>query len=451
MGIFRPYDIRGIYPTEINEKIAHDLGKAFATYIARVSKKTKPTIAVGRDTRIGSESMMKEFIKGLVDTGCTVIDVAETTTPMMIFIPAFYKLDGGAIITASHNPKEYNGVKFTGQLGKVIGYENGLKDVQEIFDSKTFRKGSGKVEKIDAIKEYSDFLLSKMGRKKFSGMKVVFDAGNGVTGLIYPKILSNFGIELIELNCKPDGNFPNRDPDPNKKGAMQKLQEKVVEEGADLGIATDADGDRLVIVDEKGSIIEPREVFGMLIRHVLKKNRGSRIVHDVLSSSLIEKLIKSNGGIPVVCKVGRAFIYDALVKENGFMAGEISGHYFFKDVFNADDSLYASLKLMEYVTSLGKKLSECRDFPKYYYEEMRVLINADEKQRFVESLKKDFISKGYKVDTLDGVKVNLDCGWALFRPSNTEPKISLAFESNSQKDFEKLKSFVEVVVSKMPR
>jgi len=448
MSIFRAYDVRGIYPEEINEEIALKIGKAFGTF-------NPGKIVVGDELRLSSPSLKKEFIKGLVSTGTTVIDIGTVTSPIVMFATRYFNYDGGVNVSASHNPKQYNGFKFYSKGSIPIDFETGLIKIKKIFNNENFAKGEAKLIKKNIINDYSAFILNLIEMKKPINMKVVVDAGNGSTGKIYPNILRKAGIEVHELFCEPDGNFPNHEPNPTKTENLVTLQETVLESDADLGFAFDGDGDRMAVIDENGSIVYVGIVFSILIKSALEKKPGSKIVYTILDSKAIDDVIRKHGGIPVVCRVGHTYITQRMIDEQAAVAGEISGHYYFKETHGADDALFACLRLIEYLTKSEKKISDFADeFPKYFSqvsEGLRVPIKEREKFSFIDALKKEFESKGFKIDTLDGVKIIFDDGWALFRPSNTEPIISMSYEAYNKKAFERIKKFVDDIVKKIPR
>ncbi len=448
MSIFRAYDVRGIYSTEINEEIAMKMGKAFGTF-------NPGKIVVGNDLRLSSPSLKEHLIKGLISSGCDVIDIDVVATPMIIFSTKHLECDGGVMITASHNPKEYNGFKFNDGNGIPISFESGINKIREIFKNENFSEGRGKVIKKNVIKDYSKFLLGKVFIKEPVDMKIVVDTGNASPGLIYPKVLRKIGVDVHELYCEPDGNFPNHQPDPTKKENMIDLQKKVLEVKADLGFAYDGDGDRLGVVDNGGKIVEPNKIFALLIKQVLTMKPKSKIVYDILSSMMIEDVIRRYKGIPVVSKVGHTYITQRMSEENAVLAGELSGHYYFKEIFFSDDALFASLKLIEFLKKSDKELKEhFKDLAKYYSqvsEGMRIPVKESEKFSFIENLKRELRKEGYKIDTLDGIKIIFDDGWALLRPAHTESKISVAYESRSKEGFERIKKFVDKIIKRIPK
>jgi phosphomannomutase/phosphoglucomutase len=436
------YDIRGIYPKEINEEFALKIGKAFGTF-------NPGKIVVGRDCRLSSPSLKEKVIEGLISTGCEVIDIGVVHTPLIIFSVAYYNFDGGIQITASHNPKEWNGFLFYGKRGIPISYEKGINKIKDLFFSENFKTGKGGVVTKYVINDYKKFLLEKIKLKKPVKLKVVIDAGNGVVGPIILPIFKNLGINVVDLFCEPDGNFPNREPEPTKEN-LGELIKKVKEVKADLGLAFDGDGDRLVAVDEKGNLLTPTQLFGILIKAYLKGEK-EKIVHDALTSKAIDELIQHYKGLPVTCRVGHVYIQEKLLSENAVLGGEVSGHYFFKEIFGADDAVFASLKLIEYLVNTGKRLSECyAEIPQYFFDSLRVKTVEEKKFEFIEKLKEEFKLKGYEIDTLDGVKVIFPYGWALFRPSHTEPKIVIAYEAKDEENFKKMKDFVNKIVERIP-
>ncbi|MEM3736861.1 MAG: phosphomannomutase/phosphoglucomutase [Candidatus Bathyarchaeia archaeon] len=442
--IFRAYDVRGTYPEEVNEEVALKIGKAFGTY-------NTGKIVVGTDTRLSSPALKEALIRGLISTGAEVTDIGVVTTPMVIFATVHLKQDGGVMVTASHNPKEYNGFKFNDGRGIPISYESGIREIQKIYNVGYFSVGEGKLNSIDIIEDYAKFLLERI-KVRAEGLKVVVDAGNGSAGLIYPKVLRELGASVYELNCEPDGNFPNRDPDPANRASLLQLQRKVVEVGADIGFAYDVDGDRLAVVDEKGSIMEPKKVFALLVDITLGKKPATKVVHDILTSMAIEERIRKRGGIPIPSKVGHTYIAQKLLEEGAALAGELSGHYYFEETFGADDALFASLRLIEYLVATRTQLSEYGvDIPSYFAEDMRVPIRESEKFNYVEKLRRRFQGEGYRVDCMDGVKVFFDDGWLVVRPSHTEPKISVAYEAVDKWHFEYIKRLVREILDERPR
>ena len=441
-GIFKAYDIRGIYPIELNEEIIEKIGKASANLRGK-------DIVIGSDVRKSSPSLKASLVKGLLSAGAKVTDVGSITTPMMIFATANYGFDLGMIITASHNPPQYNGIKFFERGGIGMTYESGVCQIEKIVNEADRKEEpiKGELKSRDIYEDYRKFLLKNLRIKK-APMKIVVDCFNGADSLIAPLVLSDLGAEVVKIRCSFNGDFPESGPDPSQDGNLELLKQAVLKEKADLGFAYDGDGDRLAVVGSNGNPIETKIVFSFLIEGA---PRGSKVIYEVLTSNTVVDTIKKNGGFPIVCRVGHTYIGEKLLKEKAALAGEISGHFFFKEIFGGDDALYASLKVLE--TMIEKKINldkYASGYPKSFFETRRVLIKESEKLNFIENLKSDF-SKSANIDTLDGVKIFFETGWAVFRPANTEPKISIAYESSNKEEFEKIVGMVEKIISKIPQ
>src|SRR3989344_2236601 len=448
--IFRAYDIRGVYATEIDEEFAFEIGKAFGTLFPG-------KIVVGMDVRTSSPSLKKKVVEGLLAIGCDVIDIDIVTTPMTLFATRFYNYDGGIMVTASHNPKEFNGFLFTRKGGVPISIYSGLKEIKEIFDNRKYAedKVKGNVTEKNIIDDYTNHVLSKINLKKPVNMKVVIDAGNATAGKIYPEAFRRAGIEVVELFCEHDGNFPNRDSDPSKHQNLHHVQQKVLEMHADLGFAYDCVGDRMAVIDERGKIIYVGVIFSIFIKNLLKKNPGEKVVYTFLDSNSIVDVINTSGGIPTVCKVGHTFITEKMLETGAIIAGELSGHYFFKEMNYADDSLFGSLKLVEFLQESKKKIVDYdEEFPKYYSEVSetnRFSVRESEKFPFIDLIRREFENAGHKIETLEGAKVIFEDGWLLVRASNTEAKIALSYESKTKEGFEKLKQMADGIIARIPK
>jgi len=445
MTLFKAYDIRGVYPKELNEDVAYKIGRAFATFLGK-----KTTVAVGGDCRLSTPSLKEKFIQGLLDSGMDVVDIGMVPTPVVYFCG--YKLGFVAAveITGSHLTKEHNGMKFCGPGGIAISYDDGINKIEEIFKSEKFAIGMGKMEKMDVVSQYIDYI--KSFGIDFSGIKVVIDGANGVAGKIYSKILRECGADVVEIFCEPDGNFPNHTPDPMNKEFIKELEKKVKEHEADIGMAFDGDGDRLNIVDNTGIISNSNHIFSLLAKNVLKENAGGKIVHDVLCSKLVDDMIKSSGGIPITSRVGHSIIAKMCLEENAVMAGEVSGHYFFKEANYTDDVLVACLKILKIMKENKKPLSKLASvFPKFFEHSDRLPIREEKKFEFIENLKRQLEEQGHDLLTLDGVRVNFENGWMLFRPSNTEPKISFGYESSDPEEFETIRLMAEEIIKTIPQ
>ncbi len=443
-NIFRAYDVRGTYPAEVNEEIAYLIGRAFATVF-------NGAIVVGGDARLSTPALKESLIKGLVDSGATVVDIGMVPTPVTYF--ACYKLlkCSGVMVTGSHLAKEFNGFKFCDSDGIPIGYDMGLDKVKELVMSKKFREGKGSVKMMQVDDDYLKFIKS-LSKVKLDGIKIVVDGANGSAGKLYCKILRECGAEVIELYCEPDGSFPNHTPDPMDKKFIIDLEAKVKENKADIGLAFDGDGDRINMVDDTGKTTNSNHIFSLMVEDMLKENKGGTIVHEVLTSKLVDDVITKNGGNSITWNVGHTLIAKKCFEENAILAGEVSGHYFFKEANYTDDVLIAGLRIIKIIKESGTSLSELvNKYPLYHEYRERVPVKEESKFQFIEDLKGKLSSQGFDIITLDGVRVNFKNGWMIFRPSNTEAKISIACESSDKQEFEKIKQMVGEIVKTIPR
>ncbi len=443
MGIFKAYDIRGVYPRELDERLAFRIGAAVGTcYPGR--------IAVGCDTRLSGPQLKAHFIDGLCSTGSDAVDLGMVTTPVLVFAVRHLGCDGGVNVTASHNPKEYNGFKLFDGDAMPISYESGIERVQRIAERGSFRRGHGETSAVEITEPYIAFISSQV--EVSTPLSIVIDGSNGAASLYAPAACRQVGLRVHELNCTPDGNFPGHEPDPSRPANVRDAERSVRERGADLGFVFDGDGDRVAVIDESGTALESRRIFSLLAQHVLNAKPGAKIVHDALKSSMATDTIARYGGQAVPCRVGHTYIAQKMRAESAELAGELSGHYYFKETFFADDAIRASLAVAEIVAKAGRGITELvREFPDYHTENIRVAVKDSEKFAFVANLQQKLARDGYALDTLDGVKVLFETGWALFRASNTEPKISIAYESKDTDEFNRIGAFVQSVVERVPQ
>ncbi len=442
-NIFRAYDIRGIFGKDLTAETAERIGKAFGSYIGSGKE-----ILVGRDARLSGETLRDALVKGLTSVGCNVVDLGVVPTPVLYFSIEYLKKDGGVMITASHNPPEWNGFKLCGKNGVSISEGLGLEKVKEIFLEQKFNLAAeGSInhhEKI--IDEYVKFVTSKIKLK--NKLKVVLDTGNGVCALTAPEILEKLGCEVVTINEELDGRFPNRSPDPTEE-ALSVLSEVVLKEKADIGIAFDGDGDRVAFVDEKGRYVSSGNLtIPIFASTILKSNKNSKIVFDVCCSNAVEEIIKVNGGIPLVNRVGRAYIRNRMLEEGAIFGGEHSNHLFFSDIFGFDDGVFAGVKMVELLSNSEKPLSKfVDDIPVYPSIPVKEIVCPDNlKFGVMKNLKKRFSSLGYKIIDLDGIKILNNDGWVLIRPSNTLPAIKINSEAKTMDKAKELFRFAQDIV-----
>jgi phosphomannomutase/phosphoglucomutase len=440
-AMFRAYDIRGIFDKDLTTEIAEKIGKGFGTYVG-----DRKNISVGRDGRLSGKILRDKLISGLLSVGCNVIDIGMVPTPVLYFSVANKSLDGGAMITASHNPPEWNGFKLVKKMALPCSDGTGLEKVKEnVFNNKFNKpKRKGVVKKYEKIlDEYFEYVLKKI---KIGGeLKVVLDTGNGVTGLTASKLFKKIGFDVIVLNEKIDGNFPAHLPEPTEEN-LQQLKEEVVKVNADFGVAYDGDGDRAVFVDEEGNIITSGSIIIMIIaKSYLEKQKNSKIVFDICCSKAVEELVKSSGGIPLITKVGYVYIKNKMTEENAVFGGEYSNHLYFSEIYCADDGVFGSLKLAEILSNTNKKFSEIVASIPQYPSIFDWNFDCPDEVKFdvIKKLKNKFKKNGMKILDLDGVKLFFDDGWILWRASNTQPQIKVYLEADTENRLNELREFAE--------
>ncbi len=441
--IFRAYDIRGKVDGQMTEQAAYLIGKGFGSILRDRYEIEHPTVAVGRDARTHSPNLQAEVTKGLISTGCNVIDIGETPSPINYFTICDKKLDGGMQVTASHNPSGDNGLKL--QIRDAEAYSgDDIQKLRERIEAEEFVTGDGSMKVYDGIDPYLKH-VEKMFKKAGKGIKVVIDAGNGIAGPAYTEALKRIKCDVSELYTDPDGTFPNHTADPSKWETLKDLQEKVKNERADIGIAFDGDGDRLGIIDETGSIRTADETLLLLAQDHLQRNPGKPIVFTVSCSSTLDSEVTKWGGKPIMCEVGHSFVEHEMRKAGSLLGGEQSGHFFcFENYYGFDDALVAALHVIQIMKKSGKPLSSLfDDFPKVYpAPEIRPRCPDAEKERIVEEVTKHFESQ-YPVNKMDGVRIDFgDGAWGGIRKSNTSPKLSICLEARSQEKLNEIKDLI---------
>ncbi len=442
--IFREFSIRGVADQELTDDIVAVIGQAIGTFLKH---QEKFTLLVGRDVRNSSARISRVLIDGLIQTGVQVTDIGQVPTPVLNFTVDSQQGDGGIMITASHNPPEYNGFKI--RTDHILSGDE-LQKICRIIQTEDFASpvaselSDRSINSIDPLPDYLGQLKTLAQPLSF---KVVVDGGNGTNGPIVCQLLRDLGCEVTELYCEPDGNFPNRNPDPTKSGAVADLSALVRSEGADLGVAYDGDGDRLVVVDEQGNVVLGDQVLMILARDALRQG-PAKIVCEILCTQALADDIKAHGGEPIMTPSGYAFVHKAMQDSGAVLGGELSGHIFLNEPgFRFDDAILGTVKLLNVVKGSRQPLSELvAELPAYYSSpELRIPCPDSVKGQVVEQVQSHF-QRGYKVDTLDGARIHFDGGWALVRQSNTQPKISMRFEARTAKDMETIQSEVQPFV-----
>jgi phosphomannomutase len=421
-GIFKAYDVRGIYPTSLHKEAAFLVGQAFIKHSG--AKK----VAVGFDARLSGPELKESLIAGIISQGADVYDIGQTPTEGIYFAVANYDFDAGVMITASHNPKEYNGFKMlTKKPGDLVRVVRGI-DLLSIAKENHFEtKTPGAIFQKDIWNDYIEYVMKFAGTMK--PFKVVVDASNGVIGSVFSKLKDKLPIEIIDLHFNPDGNFPNHSPNPLEPGASEKAQALIKAEGADFGFMFDGDADRIFLLDENGALVQGDITLLLLAKTLLKKYPGMGIAYNATCSRAVEEMVKQWQGVPVRTQVGFVNVREGLIQHNGIVGGETSCHYCFRDYFYMDSGIVAFLTLLNLITEDGRKVSEMvKELSLYVKTEMNFKVS--DKEKALEMIKQNYADG--KQDFLDGITVWYQDWWFNVRPSNTEPLLRLTIEADTQ-------------------
>lgn len=438
--IFREYDIRGVYEKDFDNDFATLLGKAFVSYIIKKTGNV-PTLTIGYDARLSSPSVAESLTRGFTQAGAKVFNLGLITTPLSYFSMFNMDIDGGIMVTGSHNPPEYNGFKLS--FGKTTLWGPQIQEIKSILETGDLAVGDGSVEDYDIKPEY----VARY-KKEFADLKpipIVLDCGNGAAGSIVRKLYEGVGLEPEILFEEPDGRFPNHHPDPTVESNTEALKKKVIENKARIGIGFDGDADRIGVVDSNGRFILGDEIMMIAARDILSSNKGAPIIGDVKCSDRLYADIEKHGGKGIMWKTGHSLIKNKIKEEKAPFGGELSGHIFFADRnYGYDDAPYAGLRLVEILSRTGKSIDELLEgVPQSFSTpEIRIDTTEENKVRLVKALQQHFSKPqdGLSVNTIDGVRVSFADGWALVRSSNTQPVITLRFESQSQEGLERIQN-----------
>ena len=425
--IFHAYDVRGIYGENLTDDVAYRIGRAAAQYLQ------VPEIAVGRDMRLSSPQLAAALIRGITDQGVNAIDLGMTTTDGLYFAVGKFNFPAGVMITASHNPAQYNGMKFCRAQAFPISLESGLSDIRDLAVSGKFAEpaSKGQVIKRDITDDYVKHALSFVDVSRIRPLKVVIDAGNGMAGLIMPKVFQHLPCELVPLYFELDGNFPHHPASPIEPENMVDVQKKVREVGADLGAAFDGDADRMFPVDEHGDLVDGSKVIAAVSNSLLQKFPGSTILYNLIVSKSVPELINKLGGKAIRTRVGHSYIKAEMRQNNAIFGGEHSGHFYFRDNWFADSGLIALLILLELVSVENKPLSEILKPLDHGFRSGEINSTIADAQGKMHALEEHFGKNAKSVDHLDGVTLDFGDWWFNVRPSNTEPLLRLNLEANS--------------------
>jgi phosphomannomutase/phosphoglucomutase len=446
--MFREYDIRGrVNDEELNARSAEWIGRGFGTFLAR---KSIEHMVVGYDSRFGSVEIKDGLVKGLRATGRNVLMVGMCLTPMMYWAQYRFKMNGGAMITGSHNPKGWNGLKLAAGLSSTLV----ASEIQELYDiiaREDFVSGHGDYAEATIIDDYAADLVSRVRVQR--PLKMVIDTGNGTAGAFAPRIFRAAGLQVIEQFTDLNPDFPNHEPDPARTDTVEVLGKRVREEGADLGMAFDGDGDRFGVVDEKGEVIWPDRYMILLARQVLERQPGGKIVFDVKCTQALEDDIRAHGGVPIMWKTGHSHIKAKLHEEHAALAGEMSGHVFFvENYYGFDDGIYSGLRFVEYVAARKESLSKIMAGTPTYLSTPAIQVRcADEvKYQVVEKLTADLKRDFKRVVDINGARVIFDDGWGLVRASSNLPELVLRFEARTPERLSEIKQTFRRYLEKYP-
>ncbi|HOX10577.1 MAG TPA: phosphomannomutase/phosphoglucomutase [Candidatus Moranbacteria bacterium] len=451
-GIFKAYDIRGIYPSEINEQDAYKIAKAYCKFV-------KPSeVVIGSDVRLSSPSLKKAAIKAVTDQGIKVIDVGEISTDMLYFAVANYGYAGGFSLTASHNPKEYNGAKFVREESRPISSDTGLfeirdiamQDTSEISNFELTEENLKLIEKKNIMDDYINKIKTFADFSKFKKFKIVANPNFGVAGRAIDRLLENSDIEVVKLNWESDGNFPKGRPDPLIPENREEISKLVVENGADFGVAWDADADRCFFFTEKGEFIEGYFITALLGKIFLERTPGATILHDPRLVWAIQDIAKENGGSDIMTKSGHAFIKERMRKENVVFGGEMSAHYYFKDYFFCDNGLIPFVMMLEFLSTEKKTLSEIMTemFWNKYFVSGEINSEVSDVKTKISEAKSKYSPQAKNVDETDGVSIEFEDWRFNLRGSNTEPVIRLNVEAKTKERMEEKRDELLEIIRK---
>src|SRR5215212_7286489 len=436
-SIFKAYDIRGIYPDSLCEDVARKIGRAYVDYLGLSGSR----VVVGRDMRLSGEPLEGAFIKGVTEAGADVLDIGLVSTDALYFAVGYLEEPGGAMVTASHNPKEYNGLKLCREDAIALSGDHGLRQIRDLISSGELPKASeyaGSVEEADITAEYANHCLSFINTEGLRPLKIVIDAGNGMAGKMLPPIFEGLPFEYVPMYFELDGSFPNHPPNPIEPENMEELQERVVAEGADFGAAFDGDADRVFVVDEKGQTISGDLLATLVAKNVLEKEPGATILYSAVCSKAFPEVVESEGGKPIRTKAGHSIIKPQMREYNAAFGGEHSGHFYFRDNYFADSGIIAMLTIAELVARQDGPLSELLAPIDHYIRSGEINSEVEDQDVTLQKVEEYYAHRGDpKIDHLDGLTVDYGDWWFNLRPSNTEPLLRLNVEASDREIMEK--------------
>lgn len=440
--IFKAYDIRGIYPEEINEDVAYRFALAWVAYLEKNSQLAKRKLIIGRDVRLSSGELFESLTAALQSRGIDILDLGQVSTSLFYWAMVHQDVDGGAMITASHNPAQYNGFKVCARDGRALGGESGLFEIRDLaqkIESVPIVQAAGKVSRADLCVQYLADIKSKFDFKKISLLKLVFDCGNGMVGPEIKELFRDLPCQTEILFGEPDGNFPNHEPNPIKEETLAVLRQKVLDSGANLGAAFDGDGDRAVFMDEKGEAIRGDFVLALLAEELLRDTPQQKILYEVRSSRVVSETIRRSGGAAVLGRAGHSLMKDQMRREDIALGGELSGHYFYRSLGFVEDALFTTLKMLEILSIKKQPLSGLIAPFKKYFNSGEINFEIADPAAKLQEAEGYFKGQGAEIKKIDGLTVEYPDWWFNLRKSNTEPLVRLNLEADSAELLEEKK------------
>lgn len=449
LGIFKAYDIRGVYPKDLDEEGAFKIGRGLIIFLDK-QKRGKKKIVIGRDNRLSSPLLAKALREGAKREGADIIDIGLSTTPMFYFAVKYLRADGGAMVTASHNPPEYNGFKAVKQQGVNIAKGTGGEELKKIVEKEKFSKNkkTGREKKVNVMPAYLKFNFDFINKEKIGSLKIVVDTANAISSSLIPYFQKKFKkIKFYHLFSKLDGNFPNHDPDPLIKENLKSLVKEVVKRKADFGVAFDGDGDRVIFIDNKGNQIEGDIITALMAKNILEEKKGRAILYDIRSSKTVKEIIRENKGKAYLSKTGHSFIKPKMRKYGVYFGGEVSGHYYLGKNSAFETPLFVFFKLIDVISKKKKSLSEIISPFRRYVNSGEINFKIKDRKEAVRKVENYFKKNKMTISRLDGVKGESKDFWCLVRPSNTEPLLRMVIEAKDKKTLEnKIKEFKKIIV-----
>ena len=434
-SIFKAYDIRGIVNETLTEDAIYQIGLAFGSEAA---ERGEQKVYVARDGRLSGPALIKAFTQGLLDSGRDVVDIGMVPTPVLYYAAYDLGSGSGVMLTGSHNPPNYNGLKMV--IGGTTLSGNDIQELRKRIENKNFSSGSGNYETLDVVDQYVTRVTSDV--KLARNMKVIVDCGNGVPGAVAPKLLCELGCDVTEMFCDVDGTFPNHHPDPSKPENLQDLKQALASSGADIGLAFDGDGDRLGVITPQGEVIWADRQLMLYAKDILSRNPGGDIIFDIKCTTKLPKVISEAGGNPIMWKTGHSFIKAKLKESGALLAGEMSGHIFFKERwYGFDDALYTAARLLEIISKDPRPVTEIfSELPNSVNTpELNLNMAEGEHHKLIEKLVANANFEGAKLTTIDGVRADWEDGFGLVRASNTTPCLVFRFEGDNEQALERIK------------